>query len=154
MSQDHKIATNSGGWDMDAGSLATVGSIISAFGAAMLFFRIHRELHMVERGEVVWLPVSDWLLVVATTASLLLVILPLLLSNDTRIPTAVASAAVVLVAGYNFSILAHYRILFGRLYFVLGKKRTGPRTNPEPGELLFASVTVVVAALILIERLG
>jgi hypothetical protein len=61
----------------DASSLATTASIIAAFGIAMLFFRIQRELGMAERGEINWIPWADWLLVGATAVSLLLVILPL-----------------------------------------------------------------------------
>ena len=56
---------------VDTGTLATVASIISAFGAAMLFFRIQRELDMKKQGERIWLPVADWLLVAATVVSLL-----------------------------------------------------------------------------------
>jgi hypothetical protein len=41
----------------DPGTLSTIASIISAFGAAMLFFRIQRELQMRKSGERVWLPV-------------------------------------------------------------------------------------------------
>jgi hypothetical protein len=44
------------GLPVDAATLATIASVISAFGAAMLFFRIQRELSMKEQGEQIWLP--------------------------------------------------------------------------------------------------
>ena len=51
---------------MDSGTLANVASVIGAFGAAMLFFRIQRELQMRKAGERVWLPLADWLIFAAT----------------------------------------------------------------------------------------
>lgn len=48
----------------DASSLATIASIISTFGVAMLLFRIQRELTMHEVGEINWIPWAgdscDW----------------------------------------------------------------------------------------------
>lgn len=111
----------------DSGTLSTVASITSGFGVAMLFFRIQRELQMGKEGEPVWIPMADWLLVCATLVSLLLVILPLVALSAPeglllRLPSAACSASSILVAGYILSILAHYRLLFGR-------KRTGPRSE-------------------------
>jgi len=63
--------------EIDRGTLATIASIISAFGVPMLYFRIERELRMRKKEEIVWLPAADWLLVGATLVSLLLVIVPL-----------------------------------------------------------------------------
>lgn len=61
----------------DASSLATIASIISAFGGAMLFFRIQRELAMQGAGEPIWIPWADRLLIAATLISLLLVVVPM-----------------------------------------------------------------------------
>jgi hypothetical protein len=126
----------------DPGTLSTIASIISAFGAAMLFFRIQRELQMGEKAERVWLPVADWLLVGATLLSLLFVIVPLVIFSAHRLPSGASGAAAVLVAGYVFAILAHYRILFGA-------NRSGPRSNPEPSELLFVILSVGCALAVL-----
>lgn len=133
--------------------LATVASIITAFGAAMLFFRIQRELEMGDLGEVNWLPWSDRLLLVATLMCLLLVLIPTMLIGETksiltRLPLAANTTALVLVAGYIFGILAHYRLFFGT-------KRTGKRENPEPAEkvivFFFGLVAVAVFAILLFD---
>lgn len=129
----------------DAATLATIGSVIAAFGAAMLFFRIQRELHMDVQGERIWIPWSDRLLIVATLACLLLVLVPITLSVGLLLPTVATAASSVMVAGYILAILAHYRIILGRRFILWGDRRTGPRSNPEPGELLVIAVTVLVA---------
>ena len=133
---------------IDQGTLATIASIIAAFGAAMLFFRIQRELHMRAKGETVWLAIADWLLVVATLVCLLFVIVPIVLSFGLRLPSAAAAAAAIMVAGYVPAILGHYRIVFGR-------RRHGPRANPEPSErwfVLFTFVAAVAVFLVLLVR--
>jgi uncharacterized membrane protein len=127
----------------DSDTLASIASIIAGFGVAMLFFRIQRELQMHKEGETIWIPHADWLLISATLVSLLLVILPLIAfdpssSLQTRLPTAACAASALMVAGYIFGILAHYRLIFG-------KKRSGPRENPEPAERLLVFATVVMA---------
>ena len=91
----------------DAGTLANVASVIGAFGAAMLFFRLQRENEVRERGGRAWFPLADWLLVMATALCFLLVILPLILSKDVKLPGAAAGAAAIMVTGYIFAILAH-----------------------------------------------
>jgi hypothetical protein len=131
---------------MDAGTLANIASVISAFGAAMLFFRIQRENDMRQKGEIVWLPFADWLLVAATALCLLLVIVPLVSSANLRLPAAAAGSAAFLVAGYIPAIMAHYRIVFDR-------KREGPRHNPEPTERILVWGTGAVALLFFLWRL-
>jgi hypothetical protein len=136
----------------DAGALATIASTISGFGGAMLVFRIQRELQMHDVDEITWIPWSDRLLVLAIEVSLLFVLVPLLIvprtSRWTLLAPAACSAACVLVAGFILSILAYYRLIFGR-------KRSGPRTNPEPAEraivLLTAATAVIVFGVALIE---
>jgi hypothetical protein len=133
--------------DVDRGTLATIASIISAFGVPMLYFRIQRELEMRKNQERVWLPAADWLLVGATLVSLLLVILPLLTLRDVRLPVAASGAAAIMVAGYVPAILGHYRIFFGQ-------NRTGPRDNPEPWELLFVVLALATALCVFLFRLA
>jgi hypothetical protein len=99
---------------LDAGGLATVAAMISSFCAVMLVFRIQRETEMAKAGERQWLPLADWLLVGAALVSLLLVILPLTAFVNTSLPVAASGSAAILVAGYIFAILAHYRIWFDR----------------------------------------
>jgi hypothetical protein len=131
--------------------LVTVASIITGFGIAMLFFRIQREIDMHSKGETIWIPSSDWLMIYAILISLLLVILPAILNyNSTglfaKIPRASSIASIILVIGYIPGILAHYRLIFGM-------KRKGPRENPEPPERLiilatkFCSIVAFVFAL-------
>src|SRR5258708_39254179 len=129
----------------DAGTLASFASVIAAFSAAMLFFRIQRENDMRQRGEVVWLPVADWLLVAGTVLCLLLVIVPVVTFANRTLPSAAAGAPALLVAGYIPAIMAHYRIVFG-------SQRTGPRDNPEPAEGAIALVTSVAAVAFFIWR--
>ena len=131
--------------------LATVASIISAFGAAMLFFRIQRELDATRKNEDIWIPWADWLLVAATLSSLILVILPIVaIGPESKIVMKVSiagcSASSTLLAGYILSILAHYRLLFG-------KSRMGARENPEPTEKLLVMLTVAVSVLLFIVAL-
>lgn len=97
---------------------------------------------MSERGEINWIPWADWLLVVATVMSLVFVIIPLLLLNPSSlwfkgVPPAAYAAAAILVGGYPFAILAHYRLLFS--------KGSGPRTTPEPAERNLVVLTVLFA---------
>ena len=133
--------------EVDRGTLATIASIISAFGVAMLYFRIQRELEMRKNEETIWLPAADWLLVAATLVSLLLVIVPLLTLPEVKLPAAASGAAAIMVAGYVPAILGHYRIVFGQ-------KRNGPRDNPEPSELLFVVVALVAAFCLFVIRLA
>ena len=136
---------------IDPGVLVTVASITAGFGITVLFFRIDRELRMNERGERIWLPWADWLLLAATFASLLLVLLPVILFPESeglgsRLPTAGCAAATVGLAGYLFGILAHYRLLFG-------SARSGPRGNPEPSERIVVLATVIAAIGVFVASL-
>ena len=125
-------------------TLATVASIIAGFGAAMLFFRIQRELQAHERMEWKWIPWADRLLIGATLVALLFVVLPLVAFTNrpggmAELPAAACAAATVLVAGYVPAILAHYRLLFG-------SKSEGPGSNPEPAERVIVILTLLLAA--------
>ena len=124
--------------NQDGGTLAAIASITAAFGTTVLIFRVQRENDMRAKRERVWLPVADWLLLTATVASLLLVLVPVAAGYNLRVSAAASAAASVCVAGYIPAILAHYRI-------VLGSRRSGPRDNPEPLELVWVVLTVVAA---------
>jgi biopolymer transport protein ExbD len=129
----------------DDSILATIASIIAGFGAAMLTFRIQRELQMSENNEVTWIPWADWLLIFATIFSLLMVIFPIV-TVGTRsgilknLPAAGCSASSIMVTGYILGILAHYRLIFG-------KKRSGPRDNPEPAEKIITFISILFSVL-------
>lgn len=127
----------------DSGTLATIASVITAFAVPMLFFRIQRELQMHEKLEINWIPQADWLLMAAAWVSMLFVVLPLVAFPPTSVvhrivPPAACGAAALLVVGYTLAILAHYRL-------ILGRRRDGPRTNPEPAERVVVIATVVTA---------
>ena len=129
----------------DAENLSTVSSLIAGLGIAILLFRIQREIQMQAQGHQIWIPWADWLLVIATVLCLGAVLFPIvsgLLEPVTRIRVAAsaASASILLVIGYVFSILAHYRL-------ILSFGRTGPRDNPEPSEAVLV-VTSVLAAVV------
>jgi hypothetical protein len=135
---------------VDDSILATIASIIAGFGAAMLFFRIQRELQMSENNEVTWIPWAYWLLIFATIFSLLMVIFPIVTVSSRSgilksLPAAGCSAASIMVAGYILGILAHYRLIFGR-------NRSGPRENPEPAEriIVYLSVLFSIAAFFIV----
>jgi hypothetical protein len=109
----------------------------------MLSFRIQRELQMQEKEEICWIPKADWLLVAATLVALLLVILPIVALSwaaVNRLAAAACAASTIMIAGYVPSILAHYRLIFGR-------NRTGPRDNPEPSERFLIWLTALLAVL-------
>jgi hypothetical protein len=59
-----------------------------------------------------WVAVADWLLISANTIALFVVV-SLLIVQQIRLPRAACAAACVLLAGYVFAILAHYRLIFG-----------------------------------------
>jgi len=127
----------------DAEHLATVSSLIAGLGIAMLFFRIQRELQMHTQGKPIWIPWADWLLVGATVLCLGMVLLPIVSGvlqpiARIRVAASAASAGVVLVIGYVFSILAHYRL-------ILSFGRTGLRDNPEPSEAALVAISAFAA---------
>jgi hypothetical protein len=129
---------------IDAGTLATIASIIAAYGSSTLFFRVAREIEMHNQREINWIPCADRMMVGATILSLVLVILPLLLPPPnfwrfSSVPKAAYAAAVTLAAGYPFAILAHYRFLFSK------KSAIECRVNPEPAERWLVLVTVLLA---------
>ena len=130
---------------LDNSTLAQVASIIAGFGATMLFFRIQRELEMREQDEQDWMPWADWLLISAIIIALLGGVLPLVVTlfsptfTDTLVRASCA-AATLMLTGYIPSILAHYRLVFG-------KKRSGPRDNPEPAERWLVILTIFVAVI-------
>jgi hypothetical protein len=131
----------------DAATLAAIASVITAFSVAMLIFRVQRELDMGAAGEARWIPWSDWLLLLASTLSLVGVLLPLVAADPLGkvrqlVPGAACAAAVVVVAWYPFAVLAHYRL-------ILRGSRQGPRENPEPAErwiVLLALASACVAS--------
>jgi hypothetical protein len=137
---------------MDASTLATIASVISAFGSAMLFFRV-QQLHMQKQEEIICLPVRDWLLVAATLMCLLLVIVPLVSFPAINLPAAAAGSAAILVAGYVFATLAHYRILFGYKHVLWGERRKGLRDHPEPSEWYLTIAAFSFASLFFLWRL-
>ena len=136
---------------MDSATLTTVASIIAGVGGTMLSFRIQRELQMHEQGEPPWIPYADWLLISTVMLSLFLVILPLVAFSVTspfvlRFARAACTAITIMVGGYIFSLLAHYRLIFGQ-------GRSGPRDNPEPAERRFVQLTTVLAVALFVAVL-
>ena len=125
-----------------AGDLIALAAIIIGFGSTIISFRIQREIAMDEKNERLWVPWADWLILLAIGLSAAFVVL--LLAKVTPIRTAFAAAAgaaaIVLEVGYIPSILAHYRIWFG-------KNRTGQRDRGEPAEIVCVMLTVTVAVI-------
>jgi hypothetical protein len=133
--------------------VATVASIVVGFGAVVLMFRIQRELYVREilKSNVNWIARADWLVIIAMfLAGLLGLALPLsgfaLTGLWQRLPLGACLSAIILLLGYVFAVLAHYRLLGN------GQKKpkggTEPaRKNPEPPEGAIFWVTLVIAAL-------
>ena len=139
---------------MDQATLATIASFIGAVGPAMLVFRIQREAdeEKTARQEgvkpILWFPTADRLILGATLICLLAVILPLLSFPDIDpLSVAATGSAAVLVAGYPFAILAHYRIIFKRNWIFWGDERTGPRREFEPPEVITSLAVAALAVL-------
>ena len=101
----------------DAGNVAQGASIVAGFGATALVFRLQRHLEQLpnEPGDHSWIPVADWLLIAAMTIAVVGAVVPLLMLNltSTSLPRASCAAACVLLVGYVFAVLAHYRLIFG-----------------------------------------
>jgi hypothetical protein len=129
--------------------LVTAASIIAGFGSAVIAFRLERELDIEEKNEERpthrkerhWIPVSDWLVVVASVGALCFVVAPLVAAESPsdsmiRLASAVCSAAAVMLGGYIPSILAHYHFIYGL---------TEERTNPTFWEGVFVFITLIGA---------
>ena len=125
----------------------TVASIFSGFGVTVLMFRLQREISIMEdpdrQDEPTWLAWADYLILIVVALSLLLVVLPIMLSDSANVvvhqlAAATCSACAILVAAYPWAILAHYRILFG-------SSRSGKRERGEPAERLVVLVSGILA---------
>jgi len=119
-----------------------VAAIVFGFGVTVIMFRIQRELQMQKENEPTWIAYSDYLILASIFASLFFVLLPVLVvpkhEHIITIARAGCAAALILQAGYIPSILAHYRIGFG-------KNRHGARANPEPAERKFVWLCAIFA---------
>jgi uncharacterized BrkB/YihY/UPF0761 family membrane protein len=109
---------------------------------SILIFRIKREMDMAEKGETTWIAFSDWLVVIALLVAGLFVLVPLLATDAAgrgRLPISGLIFAIVMVLGWVPAILAHYRL-------ILGRRRRGPRHNPEPMEAAIVVAVVLLSA--------
>lgn len=124
----------------------TVASILSGFGVTVLMFRIQRELHVREKHPdwPNWLAWADYLVLGAIVLSLIFVVLPIVAVSEPsgRVLSVAAGscgAAAILLAGYPFAILDHYRI-------EIGAKRSGDRKKGEPLERFIVMAVSILAA--------
>jgi hypothetical protein len=126
-----------------AGDLIALAAIIIGFGSTIVALRIQREVAMEEAGEPLWFPWSDWLILLAIALCVAFVISLLGKITPCRITLACAAgaSAIVLEAGYIPSILAHYRIWFGKER----TKRHILRERGEPAEKVLVILTGVAA---------
>jgi hypothetical protein len=130
--------------------VANVASTVVGFGSVILMFRIQRELQMRDKNETSWIAYSDWLVIVAMImAGSLGLALPLSIRwfQLTKFPAAACSSSVILLIGYVFAILAHYRL-------ILGRGRRGRRKNPEPAEKVLISIFGVLATDVFFSSLA
>jgi hypothetical protein len=130
----------------NAETLATVASIVAAVGTGALFFRVPREIKMMEKGQPTWIPGCDRLAIAATLVAIIFGVLPVLLFHGCdllgrRIPTAACAASLTALACYPLALPAHYGLLF----------RKGRKWKPiEPLEgviLVIAAILAVVSAV-------
>jgi len=131
----------------------TVASILSGFGISVFMFRIQRELHVrdVHPQWPNWLAWADYLILAAILLSLLLVVLPLMaIVEPGRLAYSIAAgscaAASVLIAGYPFAILDHYRIEIGTWRTQEGE-RPQERHKGEPIERMIVIGTAALAVI-------
>ena len=94
---------------------------------------------------------ADALLITAILFALLLVILPIvafgrLSGFPAKLTRSACSVTCILLSGYLFAILAHYRLLFG-------ERRRGERQNPEPAEKWSLISTAIVSAVVFVVLL-
>ena len=152
-------------------SYLSVASILSGFCVSVFVSRIQREVVIMDEAEKSinskfqsthrrrygclinrkpknWLAWSDYLIIVAIMLSLLLVVLPhMVSSNVTNNPAllslaaASCAAASILLSAYPFAILDHYRILWG-------KERKEERMSGEPLERFIVIAALVIAAAV------
>ncbi len=131
----------------------TVASILTGFSISVLMFRIQRELRVREQHPhwPNWLAWADYLIIAAITLSILGVIVPLIaVPAPTRLIYSVAAgsctAASLLLLGYPFAILDHYRIEIG----AWRTKRGEPaqvRHKGEPIERAVVTAAAIAAAI-------
>jgi hypothetical protein len=122
----------------------TVASILSGFGITVLMFRVERELAMRKENKVTRLAWADYLILAATSLSLIFVVLPLMLFRSLpeiciTLSSASCAAAAILLAGYPFAIIDHYHIEW--------RKRSGHGLKGEPGERIVVGTAVALAIL-------
>ena len=130
---------------MDSAEIISASAIVAGFGVTAIMFRIQRELYVLEVRKVktLWLAWADYLVLSSVALAVFGATAPLIAIPKAPGPVmAVAAssciAALVLLAGYVPSILAHYRI-------GLGARREGPRAQGEPVERLFVISSVICA---------
>src|SRR5215469_4856647 len=130
-------------------TLVTAASLIAGFGAAIMAFRLQRELDIEEKNEERprhkrerhWFPASDWLIVAFSMSALYLVVAPLVAVGSpthrmVRLASAICCASAIMLAGYIPSILAHYKFFVGL---------TRERSNPTFWEGVFLAATAIGA---------
>lgn len=134
----------------NAETLATVASIVAAVGTAALFFRIPREIKMMEKGQPTWIAGCDWLAIAATLVAVIFGLLPVLLFHGCellgrRIPTAACAASLTALAGYPLALPAHYGLLFRK-----GRKWK----QVEPLECMIMVIAAVLAVVSVVFSLA
>ena len=122
---------------------ATLATIIVGFTANILAFRLAREARMKRK----WVPWADRMLIGGSVVALGFVILPTVVSQKMNpaglMPRAACAAVLVMLGGYFFAILAHYRLVFGRDPKI-------PREAGEPAEKIIVWITLVVAVCVVL----
>ena len=146
------------GETMGSEGIISACAIVAGFGVTAIMFRVQRELYVREvlKEKTVWLAWADYLVLGSVVLAVFGATVPLLAASKTPRPVAAVAAAsciaaLVLLAGYVPSILAHYRI-------ELGARREGSRVKGEPIERGFVVGSLICAAaafgVTLVLRLG
>jgi hypothetical protein len=130
---------------MDSAEIISASAIVAGFGVTAIMFRIQRELYVREvlKIKTLWLAWADYLVLTSVAlavfgATVPLIAVPQAPRSVTAVAAACSTAALVLLAGYVPSILAHYRI-------ELGVRREGPRAQGEPVERRFVIGSLIGA---------
>ena len=138
---------------MGPAEIIAASAIVAGFGVTAIMFRVQRELYVLEvlKVKTLWLAWADYLVLASVLLAVFggtvpILLLPSVPRSVLAIGASSCVAALVLLAGYVPSILAHYRI-------GLGATRQGPRAKGEPVERGFVIASSVCAGLLFLATL-
>jgi hypothetical protein len=127
-----------------AGNIWQAAAVLLGFQLAAFTWRLQRELTMESEGETVWVPLADWLNLVAfVVVAGGVFLLPVLGDSNRTLPRNAFGLGVVILAFYPFALLGHYKLFRPREPFV---KR--PVCPWEEGIVLIGAALAVIGYIV------